>query len=657
MHVIVYFIIAFVIIYLIFMQKELFTPIPDSDGKSLWKCMLNKKPIGQNAGIWWGHTQGAADWACNAWNKSCNNKCSDAIRIFEPITINMNDVAYENNPSGNISDTSLNNWMSKLDDSLNLSNLSLPGTHDSMTFLESDVNNGNYTALLNIFTGVIPIIGRVGSLLVDYIKGLVRCQRLDLNTQLNAGIRAFDIRCRVFKNDFALYHGPIALLNASFDTVMQILTKFLSNNPTEFIIMRVKREHTDDSTLNYAQIFEKYWSKYNQYLYDSSSFGVDPTVKTLRGKIYVIQSSESSRGANPGIFEIQDMYNLDNNWELYNKWVAVKKHIQESANNGVKGANLYINFLSASNQSGMVTPAFVASGKSSPYLSDGPQLLTGKVVGKHDNTYEDFGRIDCVGYLCSIPFVGINYLFDEYLEKQSDNIKTGIVFMDFPGSRIIKQIINQNAYIKKKFYKPCRFGTKCSYDRGTGKIPRLKPCPSGMRDDGASCWKDTYGRGAGRLPDKASCDSGQRDDGTSCWEDATCNTWDDGYWNYTWGCGTLIAKCHDGGMGCRDDCYKTWITRLKTECRGCGCIKKTLMDRQTCHNDEDKWGGLCYPKCRDGYHNVDCCLCEPNDGPGGIRVNAFKRAFCNDDEELTDGLCYKKPNDGFKCTATICTKN
>lgn len=78
-----------------------------------------------------------------------------------------------------------------------------------------------------------------------------------------------------------------------------------------------------------------------------------------------------------------------------------------------------------------------------------------------------------------------------------------------------------------------------------------------------------------------------------------------------------------------------------------------MFDRQSCRNDEDRNGALCYPKCRPGYRAVGCCLCEPDGGPG-IKVTLGQRQYCNPDEEMIAGLCYKKPRAGFSCKATIC---
>jgi hypothetical protein len=52
-------------------------------GTSVWQCMSNT--TGNTQGIvriWWGHTEGDAEWACNHWISSCgNNGGCYALRI------------------------------------------------------------------------------------------------------------------------------------------------------------------------------------------------------------------------------------------------------------------------------------------------------------------------------------------------------------------------------------------------------------------------------------------------------------------------------------------------------------------------------------------------------------------------------------------------
>ena len=102
---------------------------------------------------------------------------------------------------------------------------------------------------------------------------------------------------------------------------------------------------------------------------------------------------------------------------------------------------------------------------------------------------------------------------------------------------------------------------------------------------------NTYGRGVGRIPDKRPCPAGLRDDGVSCWSDA-----------HIYGKGCCWGCCNQCRSGYHDDgctCRKTDVG-----------IKVTLFERQYCRDDEDKYGALCYPKCREGWVAAGCCVCK-----------------------------------------------
>jgi len=71
-------------------------------------------------------------------------------------------------------------WMTRLPDNILITELSLPGTHDTMSRCLG------YT-----------------SAVCDWLE----CQTLTLATQLNAGIRVLDIRCRHVHNRFAIHHA------------------------------------------------------------------------------------------------------------------------------------------------------------------------------------------------------------------------------------------------------------------------------------------------------------------------------------------------------------------------------------------------------------------------------------------------------------------
>lgn len=104
-------------------------------------------------------------------------------------------------------------WMSRVSDEKSLSELTIPGTHDS----------GSY--------GYRGIEAR-----------WVNCQYYNIKSQLNMGCRFLDIRVKVVqRGKFAIVHGGV-LLDLSFADVLMDCLRFLRENPTEAILMSVKED-------------------------------------------------------------------------------------------------------------------------------------------------------------------------------------------------------------------------------------------------------------------------------------------------------------------------------------------------------------------------------------------------------------------------------
>lgn len=124
-------------------------------------------------------------------------------------------------------------------------------------------------------------------------------------------------------------------------------------------------------------------------------------------------------------------------------------------------------------------------------------------------------------------------------------------------------------------YKPCKAGY-------SGAATMCVPdCPPGYRNDGLYCYKagsrgTTYGRGVGRIPD-ANCDPG-----------------------WTLRGGGALSWCDNGAF---------WPWDLKTQ-----------NSNKSCGDNEEMYGGLCYPKCDAGYHADGCCLCSQDCPPGMIDI-------------------------------------
>ena len=112
-------------------------------------------------------------------------------------------------------------WMANLDDEVLLSDITLPGTHDSAT---------QYSELAFV----------------------TKCQALSISEQLQAGFRYLDIRLGDDGNgNLELYHGfthcktGIFGENLGLEQVLADCYAFLESHPTETIVFCVKQEHGD----------------------------------------------------------------------------------------------------------------------------------------------------------------------------------------------------------------------------------------------------------------------------------------------------------------------------------------------------------------------------------------------------------------------------
>lgn len=220
-------------------------------------------------------------------------------------------------------------WMASMDGHLLLSQLSIPGSHDTMALFEP-------------------------------FPGTTRCQDLSLADQFNAGVRFVDIRCRHVNNAFAIYHGRIDQ-KASFDDVLHACTNFLSGHPGECIIMSVKEEYTPDgNTRTFEQTFDAYVSK-NPGLWHLGS-GI-PTLGSVRGKIVLFRRFDAKAlGIDASVWPdnttftnhnltVEDHYELlDNN----TKWADMTNLLSAAVQGSAE--TLYVTFASGYQKSALGVP-------------------------------------------------------------------------------------------------------------------------------------------------------------------------------------------------------------------------------------------------------------------------------------------------------------
>lgn len=220
-----------------------------------------------------------------------------------------------------LSGVSGNNWMSALDPDLSLTQLSIPGTHDSMARYEP-------------------------------VWGTAKCQNLALADQLNAGVRYLDIRCRHLNDSFVMHHGSV-YQNANFNDVLNAAAQFLAANPSEAIVMSVKEEYNaSGDTRTFEQTFDSYVAQ-NPGLWNLDA-GV-PTIRQGRGKITLLRrfgAGSLPKGIDAtnwadnatfvsGILDIQDDYVVSSDNTKWNQITA----LFGSAYSGSQ-SSLYLNYTS-----------------------------------------------------------------------------------------------------------------------------------------------------------------------------------------------------------------------------------------------------------------------------------------------------------------------
>ena len=319
------------------------------------------------------------------------------------------------------------NWMKNLSDGQRLSELSIPGTHDTMTF---DGVTGNLTL----------------------VEDIAFTQSMTLQQQLTSGIRFIDIRPCYRGDHFSIHHGPV-YLKADLEDVLRTVKTFLQKYPSEFIVMRLLQEYVDVSESKMNKLFRQYYERYKDIFYQGENVN-DPSVGEMRGKvllvadrwklpkdipsIYITKDQNSVKYfAGNDNFYVQDYSSLKTNWDLYDKWESVK-NLLNKADKGNTG-DFYLNYLNSSSGS---FPFFVASGKIT-HSTWGKQLATGITFIASSSKYPDFPREKLIGSLYAINFMGTNQLTADYIKKNQCS-RVGIIAADFPGEELIRAVIDCN---------------------------------------------------------------------------------------------------------------------------------------------------------------------------------------------------------------------
>ena len=209
-------------------------------------------------------------------------------------------------------------WMKNIDDSVLINDLSIPGTHDS-------------GAMHSIF----DVAGK--------------CQEMNIQNQLNIGVRFLDIRLQLVKDELQVVHSFVKQ-DLDFVSVLEDINEFITSYNSEFLIVSIKKDNDSvKSTVDFSDKVLEELGKYQNIVLDT----LPSTVKEARGKIYILNrfTSEnigimaSSNWKDSTSFElgnlyVQDNYSID---DINIKLEDIKKTFELSVNDQ---SHLYLNYTS-----------------------------------------------------------------------------------------------------------------------------------------------------------------------------------------------------------------------------------------------------------------------------------------------------------------------
>lgn len=226
-----------------------------------------------------------------------------------------------------------NDWLKNISSDKYISEISLPGTHNSGALYEP-------------------------------AYGTAKCQKYSVTDQLNMGVRFLDIRAGFSAGKLKIKHGPLSQ-SMTFDKFTELCYKFLEENPSETIVFSLRNED-----MKSEQRFDRLLSS---EINDNADrwFTEDriPTLGEVRGKIMLINrfDSDCALGINAAhdwknndtfniagteyCIWIQDRYSVDSideKKQYVNDFFNTCRYIEDGKN------NIYISFLSVAFQSGSI---------------------------------------------------------------------------------------------------------------------------------------------------------------------------------------------------------------------------------------------------------------------------------------------------------------
>lgn len=193
-----------------------------------------------------------------------------------------------------LSDVAASDWMGVIRDDTKLTEITMPGTHDSCARKFHNEDPFGVTS------------------------GISKCQNLTITEQLNAGVRFLDIRCEVNADNHTMktVHGSTDCWNGNdyyyLDYVFQDVYNFLDAHPSETVLISIKEDDGGNGVPHFTNAVYEYIHGYrssdNRYFY-----GTDynyrnrwylgrsvPTLSDVRGKCVLFNRFDQYIGSESG---------------------------------------------------------------------------------------------------------------------------------------------------------------------------------------------------------------------------------------------------------------------------------------------------------------------------------------------------------------------
>lgn len=293
----------------------------------------------------------------------------------------------------------MNNWMIDISDTTKISDINIPGTHDSCTFKVQ-------------------------------FSFLAKCQNQAIREQLNAGIRFLDIRVEKIGGQLKLVHDIADCKNPEkpgknlyLEDVINDCKGFLSENPSEVILMSYKR----DDGANQEEAFDVFFENYlinDPVWYTENRI---PLLKEVRGKIVLLNRDNIDK-SNPEYTDLNTGINLST-------WVYQKENterIYETAellgrDGAITGKAFTVQDLYG------LTPQKKWTLAVAPFIKNPPEAESVLIT-----------FFSC-GSLFYNPRRSARYINKRLSKTTLERAKKyGWIILDYPTDRFIKEIINSN---------------------------------------------------------------------------------------------------------------------------------------------------------------------------------------------------------------------